>query len=131
MNLNKAFLLGRLGKDPEMRYTPNGKAQTTFSLATNRYWKNDDGEKQEATDWHNIKCWGRQAEIANEFLRKGSLVLIEGRIENSSWQEEDGEWKNFSAVVANNIQLPPRSLSDDASSAPAGSSVSEPEDIPF
>ena len=109
MNLNKVFLLGRLGQDPEMKYTANGHAMTTFSMATNRYWTNDSGEKQEKTEWHNVKLWRRQAEIANEFLRRGSLVLIEGRIETSKY-EQDGVTKYFTAVVADNIQLPPKSM---------------------
>lgn len=134
MNLNKVVLVGRVGKQPEMRYTPNGNALTTFSLATNRYWKDDNDEKQEATEWHNIKCWRRNAEIANEFLVKGALVLIEGRIENNSWKDDDGNWKNFSAVVCENLQLAPKSLSPgDISDAPEddGAPLNEPEDIPF
>jgi single-strand DNA-binding protein len=109
MNLNKVILVGRLGQDPEMKYTANGHAMTTFSMATNRYWTDDSGAKQEKTEWHNIKAWRRTAEIANEFLARGSLVLVEGHIETSKY-EQDGVTKYFTAIVADNIQLPPKSM---------------------
>lgn len=131
MNLNKVFLLGRLGQDPEMKYTANGHAMTTFSMATNRYWTDDSGEKQEKTEWHNVKVWRRQAEIANEFLRKGSLVLVEGRLETSKY-EQDGVTKYFTAIVADSIQLPPKSMGTNGDlGTPDVASEPESEDTPI
>lgn len=131
MNLNKVFLLGRLGQDPEMKYTANGHAMTTFSMATNRYWTDDSGEKQEKTEWHNVKAWRRQAEIANEFLRRGSLVLVEGRLETSKY-EQDGVTKYFTAIVADNIQLPPKSMGTNGDlGTPDVASEPESEDTPI
>ncbi len=96
-SFNKAILMGHLGKDPETRYTQGGKAVTNFSIATSRVYKNASGEKVEDTTWHNITCWERQAEIAGEYLKKGSPVLVEGEITQQTW-EKDGE-KHYKTVI--------------------------------
>jgi len=89
--VNKAILIGNLGKDPELTYTPSGTAVAKASLATTERWTSRDGNKQEQTEWHNLVFWGRQAEVANEFLRKGSRIYVEGRIQYRSWEGQDGQ----------------------------------------
>jgi len=103
-SINKVILIGNLGKDPEMKFTPSGKATCKFSLATNAKWTDANGEKKEAVTWHNIETWGRIAEICNEYLHKGSQVYIEGRIDNRSWDDQ-GVKKYFSSVVAEKVQF--------------------------
>jgi single-strand DNA-binding protein len=106
MSVNKAILLGRLGKDPELRYTPSGKAVATFSLATSERWTGQDGQKNESTTWHNIVAWGKQAEIMKEYLKKGQQVYIEGRIDNRSYDKKDGSGKGYvSEVVVQSFQF--------------------------
>jgi len=88
-SLNKVFLIGNLGKDPELRYTPAGRPVANFSMATTEHWTDKSGEKQKRTEWHNIVLWGRQAEVANQYLKKGSSCYIEGRIVTRSWEDKD------------------------------------------
>src|ERR1700726_2397359 len=114
MNLNKVMLIGRLTRDPEMRYTPSGSPVTSFSLATNRYGQSTDGEKKEYTDYHNVVVWniGKRnlAEIAGQYLHKGSLVYVEGRLQTRSWEGQDGQKRKTTEVNATEIQfLDPRS----------------------
>ncbi|MCH7691122.1 MAG: single-stranded DNA-binding protein [candidate division Zixibacteria bacterium] len=99
MSVNKVILIGRLGKDPDLRYTPSGKAVATFSLATTERWKGQDGQRQESTTWHNIVAWGKQAETIKEYLSKGREVYLEGRIVNRSYDDKDGNKKYISEVV--------------------------------
>ena len=105
MGVNKAILIGRLGKDPELKYTPSGKAVASFSLATNERWTGQDGQKNESTTWHNIVAWGKQAEIMKEYLAKGKQVYIEGRIDNRSYEDKEGNKKYISEVVVTNFQF--------------------------
>jgi single-strand DNA-binding protein len=110
MNLNKVFLIGRLTKDPEVKTTPAGQTVCTFGLATNRVWTNQStSQKQEKAEFHNIVLWRRLAEIASQYLTKGSLVLIEGRIQTRSWQDASGNKKYRTEIVAENIQMGPKS----------------------
>ena len=88
--LNKVMIIGQLGRDPEMRYTPNGKSVTTFSVATSRTWNKLDGEKHTETEWFNIVAWGSLAEICKQYLNKGQQVYIEGRIQTRHWQDVEG-----------------------------------------
>ena len=111
MNLNKAFLLGRLTADPELRITASGQQVATFSIATNRVWNDKIAGKKEAVEFHNIVVWARQAEIAQRFLQKGGLVLIEGRIQTRGWVDQQGQKRKTTEIVAENIQLGPRPLS--------------------
>jgi single-strand DNA-binding protein len=99
MSVNKAILVGRLGKDPELRYTSNGRAVANFPLATDRRWKNQDGQLQSETTWHNIVVWGRRAEVINEYMSKGRQLFIEGRISNRSYDDKDGNKRWISEVV--------------------------------
>jgi len=108
MNLNKIFLLGRLTADPQLRSTSGGQQVASFGLATNRVWVDKGGQKQEATEFHNIVVWGRQAEIASQFLVKGSLALIEGRMQTRSWDDKQGQRRKTTEVIAERIQLGPR-----------------------
>ncbi|UCG60540.1 MAG: single-stranded DNA-binding protein [Candidatus Zixiibacteriota bacterium] len=105
MSVNKAILLGNLGKDPELRYTPSGKAVATFPLATTERWTGQDGQKSESTTWHNIVAWGRQAEVIKEYLAKGRQVYVEGRIVNRSYDDKDGNKRYVSEVVVQNFQF--------------------------
>lgn len=109
MNLNKVFVLGRLTADPQLRTTPSGTSVGTFSIATNRVWMDKSGKKQEETEFHNIVVWGRQAEIAGQFLFKGSMVLIEGRLQTRSWQDKQGQARKTTEIVCEQIQLGPKS----------------------
>lgn len=104
--LNKAQLIGYVGKDPEVRYLADGKAVTTFSVATTESWKDSTGNKKERTDWHSIVIYGKLAEIAGEYLKKGSLVYLEGRLQTRSW-EKDGETKYTTEIVAESMKMLP------------------------
>ncbi|MCP4583129.1 MAG: single-stranded DNA-binding protein [candidate division Zixibacteria bacterium] len=104
-SVNKAILIGNLGKDPELRYTPSGQAVASFSIATTRKWRDKDGQPQEQTDWHNIVVWGRMAETAKEYLAKGRPVYIEGRIQNRSYDDKEGNKRYISEVVATTMQF--------------------------
>ena len=112
-NLNKALLIGRLTKDPEMRYTPSGTAVTSFSIATNRWSTGPDGERKEFTDYHNIVAYpiGKRnlAETVAQYTRKGALVFVEGRIQTRSWEGQDGQKRRVTEIIANDVQfLEPR-----------------------
>ncbi|MFC1475259.1 single-stranded DNA-binding protein [Candidatus Zixiibacteriota bacterium] len=142
MSVNKAILIGRLGKDPELRYTSSGKAVATFSLATNERWTGQDGQKQESTTWHNIVVWGKQAEVIKEYMSKGRQLYIEGRISNRSYDDKDGNKKYISEVVVQNFQFIGDKgdsssggySKDSASSAPSPpppDTASDDDDLPF
>ncbi|MBC7264688.1 MAG: single-stranded DNA-binding protein [Chloroflexi bacterium] len=103
--LNKVMLIGNLGKDPEMRYTPDGTPVTSFSLAVSRTWVNNDGERREATEWFNVVAWRRLAEICSQYLRKGERVYVEGRLQTRSWEDQDGQKHFRTEVVAQDMLL--------------------------
>ena len=107
MYLNKTFIFGNLTRDPELRSLPSGIQVASFTIATNRVWKNKDGEKQESTEYHNIVVFGRQAETSAQYLKKGSSALIEGRLQTRSW-EQDGQKKYRTEIVADRVQFGPR-----------------------
>jgi single-strand DNA-binding protein len=109
MNLNKVFILGRTTADPQLRTTPQGQSVATFSIATNRYWSDPKGGKQEQTEFHNIVVWGKQAEFASQFLAKGSIVLVEGRLQTRAWEGKDGSQRKTTEVIAERLQLGPKS----------------------
>lgn len=104
-SVNKVILIGNLGKDPEMRYMPSGDAIANFSIATTDTWKDKNGEKQEKTEWHRISMFGRQAEVAGEYLKKGSPVYIEGRLQTRKWQNKEGQDQYTTEVVADRMQM--------------------------
>jgi len=144
MDLNKVMLIGRLTRDPEIRTTPNGTNVASFSVATSFNWTNQQGQKQESTEFHNVVAWRKLAEIIGQYLKKGSQVYLEGRLQTRSWEGQDGK-KNYrtEVVVDNMIMLgrpgagasqPAPAASEDAQPAPAQSTPDiqiEDSDIPF
>jgi single-strand DNA-binding protein len=104
-SLNKVMLIGNLGKDPEVRYTTSGTAVASFSLATSERFKNKSGEWEERTEWHNVVLWGRQAEVAGEYLAKGKTIYIEGRLQTRKWQDKDGRDRYTTEVVGEKMQM--------------------------
>jgi len=103
--VNKVILIGNLGKDPELRYTPSGQPVASFSLATSERWNDKNGQRQERTEWHNIVAWGKLAELSNQYLKKGRSAYIEGRISTRSWDDKDGNKKYRTEIVATQIQF--------------------------
>ena len=135
MSVNKAILVGNLGKDPELRYTPSGTAVCTFSLATTERFKNKQGEQQDKTEWHNVVVWAGLAEVCGKYLTKGKQVYIEGRIQNRSYDDRDGNKRYISEVVASEMQMLSRAgeqgsggggYSAPQNNAPAGGGGSRP-----
>ena len=104
-SVNKVILLGNLGRDPETRYTTGGDAVTNLNIATNEQWKDKNGEKQERTEWHRVVLFGRQAEVAGEYLKKGRSVYIEGRLQTRKYTDKDGVEKYSTEIVADRMQL--------------------------
>jgi len=104
-SVNKVILIGNLGRDPETRYMPDGGAITNISIATTEQWKDKAGEKQEKTEWHRVAFFGKLAEIAGEYLKKGSQVYVEGRLQTRKWQDKDGADKYTTEIVANAMQM--------------------------
>lgn len=114
--LNKAQLIGNLGSDPKVKVTDGGQAVATFSVATNRRWKDRNDEIHEVTDWHHVVCWGRRAKLAEDYLRKGRLVLIEGRLQTTSWEDEEtGATRYRTEIVCQNLQMLGRPKDEEAS----------------
>ncbi len=140
-SLNKVMLIGHLGKDPELRYTSNGIAVASFSMATNEAWKDQDGNLQERTEWHNIVAWRRLAEICGEYLKKGKRVYIEGKIQTRSYDDKNGVKRYTTEVVADDLIMLDGGGGAGAGSGEAssqGAAVSEPQgqpqekdDLPF
>ena len=104
-SLNHVQLIGRLGRDPEARSTPTGKKVTHFSLAISQRWKSAEGENKEATEWVNVEAWGRLGEVCQQYLHKGSLVFIEGRLKTDKYEDKGGETKYYTKVVAVSMQM--------------------------
>lgn len=104
VGLNRVQLIGRLGRDPELKNIPNGKKVCVFSVAVNRRWKDKGGEPQDVTDWFNIEAWERLGEICGEYLKKGSLVFLEGRLQTDTY-EEDGNTRYFTKVITSQMQM--------------------------
>lgn len=104
-SVNKAIILGNLGQDPETRYMPNGDAATNVTIATTETWKDKDGNKQEKTEWHRVTFFRRLAEVAGEYLKKGSPVYVEGRIQTRKWQDKDGNDRYTTEIIADRMQL--------------------------
>ncbi len=121
MNLNKAFVLGRLTRDPETRSTTSGQNVTNFSIATNRVWNDQQGNRQESTEFHNIVAFGKLADICSQYLNKGKLVLIEGRIQTRSWEDQNGNKKYRTEILAENMQMGPGATNQSNNNAPSPS----------
>lgn len=147
MYLNKVYLIGNLTKDPELKSLPTGTKVTSFSLATNSVYKDATGNKKESTEYHNIVVFGRQAENSAQYLKKGQSVLVEGRIQTRSWDDQNGGGKKYrTEIIADNIQFGPKAgggVMSSSDSAPAAKNSSnemdvidygesvDPDDIPF
>jgi single-strand DNA-binding protein len=104
-SVNKVIIVGNLGKDPEMRYTQNNTAVTNFTVATTDTWNDRNGEKQEKTEWHRVVTWGRLAEICGQYLQKGKQVYIEGRLQTRDWEDQSGNKRYTTEIVANTMQM--------------------------
>ncbi len=136
-SVNKAILVGNLGGDPELRYTPSGTAVANFSLATREQWTNKNGEKTERTEWHKIVAWGRLGEVCGEYLHKGSQVYIEGRIQTRSWEDREGNKRYTTEIVALTMQMlgttaKSEKAQTEEESFPSEEPISIPDDdIPF
>lgn len=149
MYVNKVILYGNLTRDPELKALPSGSQVTNFSIATNRVWKDKDGNRQESADYHNIVVFGRQAETVAQYLKKGSGAYVEGRLQTRSWEDQDGKKNYRTEVVADRIQFGPKSggpggSTPDATNQDTGKSQGSgsqeieypeeeinPDDIPF
>jgi single-strand DNA-binding protein len=137
--INKAMLIGNLGKDPETRFTQTGAPITTFSIATSERWKDASGEQKEQTQWHRIVTFSRLAEICTEYLKKGSKVYIEGRIQTRSWDDQDGNKKYISEIVAREMKMlggrpessDPNSYNEDPMPVPVMGENAPFDDTPF
>jgi single-strand DNA-binding protein len=128
MSLNKCMIIGNLGRDPEMRYTPSGQAVTQFTVATNRRWRDQQNEWQEETEWFRVVVWGQQAERTAERLRKGNKVYVEGRIQTRQWEDQSGQKRSTTELIANQVtSLERREREDEApfpDERPGGAPVS-------
>lgn len=143
MYLNKAIIIGNLTRDPELKALPSGTKVCSFSLATNRVWKDKEGARQEATDYHNIVAFARTGELVAQYLKKGHQALVEGRIQTRSWDDKDGQKKYRTEIIADTVQFGSKpsgtGKSDTKSDAPAaaGEAIAypseeiNPDDIPF
>ncbi|OGO11020.1 MAG: single-stranded DNA-binding protein [Chloroflexi bacterium RBG_16_47_49] len=127
--LNKVMIIGNLGRDPEMRYTPSGKPVTTFSVATSRSWSTSEGEKREETEWFNVVAWTSLAEICKQYLTKGQQVYIEGRLQTRHWDDQEGNKHTSVEIVANEMII----LSErrEAGEGSSESESIEEEEFPF
>jgi single-strand DNA-binding protein len=105
MSVNKVILLGRLGQDPELKYTPGGSAVCNFSLATTESWTDKQGQKQEKTEWHRVVVWGKLAELCNQYLAKGRQAFLEGRLQTRSWDDKDGNKRYTTEILASTVQF--------------------------
>jgi single-strand DNA-binding protein len=144
MSVNKVILVGRLGRDPETRYTPSGQQVCNFSIATDRQYKDRTGQLQKQTEWHRIVAWGKLAEICGKYLKKGSQVFIEGRIQSRQWEDQQGQKRTSFDIIANEMRMlgsrgegaaPPPIPAEEETPAAGGEEFSQTagqdEDIPF
>ena len=125
--INKAILIGRLGKDPEVRYTPDGQMVTSFGLATDEQWKDKQGEKVQKTEWHKIVVFGKLAEICGNYLVKGKLVYLEGKLQTRSWENKDGVKQYTTEIVANDMKM----LGDKQKAEAEPQQPPQETDVPF
>jgi len=133
VGLNKIMVIGNLGTDPEMRYTPSGKPVTTFRLATNRVHRTDDGERREETEWFTVVAWDRLAEQCNQYLAKGRRAYIEGRFRSRKWESQDGQPRSVNEIIANSVLFLDQMPESDDTSNESGETTGavDPDDLPF
>ncbi|MBI4280649.1 single-stranded DNA-binding protein [Candidatus Uhrbacteria bacterium] len=127
MNLNRAMIIGNLTRDPELRTTANGQQVATFGVATNRQWTNQAGQRQEQVEYHNIVAWGRLAEICHQYLGKGRKIYVEGRLQTREWEGQDGNKRQRTEIIVENMIMLDRAPQGSASAAAAPASISESE----
>lgn len=135
-SLNRVLLIGNLGADPELSYTPSGTAKATYRLATHEFWTDREGEKRERTEWHRLISWGRLAEIVGEYLTKGRQIFVEGRLQTRSWEEADGTKRWITEIVVTNMQMlgndkAPSQEVADPETTDEGSEPAPADDLPF
>ena len=136
-SVNKVVLVGHLGADPESRFTPSGVAVTTFNMATNESWKNKEGEYEDRTEWHRIVLYGKAAETASEYMKKGQLAYVEGRIRTRSWEDKDGMTRYTTEVLGDRFTMLGRKSENKSTAAPAeagggaGGGSGDDDDLPF
>lgn len=139
-NLNKLMVIGRVGTEPEMRYLPNGNPVTEFRMATSRSYNNQNGERQQETEWFTVKAWMRLAETVNNYVVKGQLVYVEGRLQGRAWQGNDGQPRFTNEITANQVIFLDRAGGGEQGSGDSGdggfaaldsSDASSPDDLPF
>jgi single-strand DNA-binding protein len=139
--INKVILIGNLGADPDIRYTPSGTAVATLSVATSRKWKDKEGNQQDETEWHRVIVWAKSAEFCGNYLHKGSKVYIEGRLQTRKWEDKDGAARYTTEIISNTVQnLTPRPAGESGGSEPPlppepygdmGGGMGGGEDVPF
>lgn len=127
MNFNRVFIIGRLTNDPQLKTTPGGQSVATFSMATNRTWVNKQGVRQQDVQYHNIVVWGRQGEVANQFLKKGTMAMIEGRLQTRKWQDKQGQNHSITEIVSEHLQLGPRAMNESPSKFGSAAEPAEKE----
>ena len=133
-SLNKMLVIGNLGSDPEMRYTPNGNPVTSFSLATNRTYTTSDGERREETEWFRVVAWNQLAERCNQYLTKGGRVYVEGRLKSSTWTGQDGQSRSRNEIIANTVMFldgKPGSEKGEPQRGESEEPVGDAEDLPW
>lgn len=136
-SVNKIVLVGHLGADPESRFTPSGVAVSTFNMATNESWKNKEGEYEDRTEWHRIVLYGKAAETASEYMKKGQLAYVEGRIRTRSWEDKDGMTRYTTEVLGDRFTMLGRKSENKSTTAPAeagagaGGGGGDDDDLPF
>jgi len=129
--LNKVMIIGQLGRDPEMRYTPSGRPVTSFSVATTRAWTSSDGDRREETEWFNVVAWGNLAEICKQYLRKGQSVYVEGRLQTRGWDDQEGKKHFRTELVANEMIILGDRRSEPPDEGAVGDSPAEEDEFPF
>jgi single-strand DNA-binding protein len=129
--LNKVMIIGHLGQDPEMRYTPSGRPVTTIRIATSRAWKTSDGERRTETEWFTVVAWGNLAEICNQYLSKGRHVYFEGRLHNRRWEDSDGNKRLTTEIVADQMIMLDERGEDKEPTTDDLSILDEPDEFPF
>ncbi len=129
--LNKVMIIGQLGRDPEMRYTPSGRPVTSFSVATTRSWTSGDGDRREETEWFNVVAWGNLAEICKQYLRKGQSVYVEGRLQTRGWDDQEGKKHFRTELVANEMIILSDRRAEPSDEGMVSEAPPEEDEFPF
>ena len=130
-SVNKVIIVGNLGQDPEARFTPQGTAVTNLSIATNESWKNQEGQIQDRTEWHRVVLYGKMAETASEYMRKGSMVYVEGRLRTKEWEDQNQNKRKSTEIMCDNFTMLGRRGDNQTSQNNKPESTSEEDDLPF